>query len=210
MDKGTQRRSINRSDLARTGLEVAPELLGCVLRHESAEGVVAVRLTEVEAYMGADDPGSHAYRGRTKRNEVMFGPAGHLYVYFTYGMHFCANVVCGEPGRATAVLLRAGEVVEGEELAYARRTAAGAVRARHDLGRGPARLAVALGLDRAHNGCDVLGAGPVTLLPRDGDAPADISTGPRVGVRGVGGDGDVHPWRFWITGDPTVSRYRRA
>jgi DNA-3-methyladenine glycosylase len=103
--------------LARPSLEVAPALLGAVLRHRTPEGVVAVRLTEVEAYAGADDPGSHAFRGMTRRNDVMFGPAGRLYVYFTYGMHHCCNVVVGPEGTASAVLLRAGQVVEGHELA---------------------------------------------------------------------------------------------
>ena len=98
-------------------LEAAPRLLGAVLRHEG----VAVRITEVEAYDGAHDPGSHAYRGPTRRNQVMFGPPGHLYTYFTYGMHHCANVVCGPEGRASAVLLRAGEIVDGLELARSRR-----------------------------------------------------------------------------------------
>lgn len=200
----------SRAALSRPGLDVAPELLGCLVRHTTPEGVVAVRLTEVEAYMGADDPGSHAFRGQTRRNAVMFGPAGYLYVYFTYGMHFCANIVCGDDGTATACLLRAGEVVEGRELAHARRTAAGAVRTDIDLARGPARLAVVLGLSREHNGVDVVGGEPVWLSSRADDGSRDVSAGPRVGVRGAGGDGDVYPWRFWVTGDPTVSRYRRA
>jgi DNA-3-methyladenine glycosylase len=113
---------IPREFFARTSVEVAPDLLGCVLEHETAEGLVAVELTEVEAYAGRADPASHAYRGRTARNAVMFGPPGHAYVYFTYGMHFCVNLVCLDPGTASAVLLRAGRVIEGEELARARRT----------------------------------------------------------------------------------------
>src|SRR5215217_2588813 len=120
-------------------LEVAPRLLGAVLRHDG----VALRLTELEAYDGAHDPGSHAFRGQTPRNTVMFGPAGHLYTYFTYGMHHCANVVCGPEGTASAVLLRAGEVVDGLELARARRGSS----PDRDLARGPARLCKALGLD---------------------------------------------------------------
>lgn len=192
--------TIDRTFLRRPGVDVAPDLLGCVLRH----GDVAVRITEVEAYMGGDDPGSHAYRGRTARNEVMFGEPGHLYVYFTYGMHFCANVVCGSTGVATAVLLRAGEVVDGADVAGTRRPACTNPR---DLARGPARLATALGLGRDQNGADLFGGPRLTLTA--GHAPvAGISSGPRVGVRHPGGDGERFPWRFWIKDDPTVSQYR--
>ena len=177
--------------LSRPILEVAPRLLDAVLRHDG----VAVRITEVEAYDGAEDPGSHAFRGPTRRNEVMFGPPGHLYTYFTYGMHHCANVVCGPEGRASAVLLRAGEVVDGIELARARR-ARGPDR---DLARGPARLCQALAIDLAQNGMPLAGALELA-------APIDrgrVSAGPRVGLRHAAD----HPWRFWITGEPTVSRY---
>ena len=172
-------------------LDVAPRLLGAVLRHEG----VAVRLTEVEAYDGADDPGSHAYRGPTRRNQVMFGRAGRLYTYFTYGMHHCANVVCGPEGRASAVLLRAGEVVEGVELARERRGA----HPDRDLARGPARLCSALALDLRHNGLDLTGGALVLGPPAD---PARVSAGPRVGLR----QAPDRPWRFWLTGEPTVSR----
>jgi DNA-3-methyladenine glycosylase len=112
---------IPRDFFARPSVPVAPELLGCVIEHQTAAGLVAVELTEVEAYAGASDPASHAYRGKTARNAVMFGPPGHAYVYFTYGMHFCVNLVCLGNGSASAVLLRAGRVIEGEELARARR-----------------------------------------------------------------------------------------
>ena len=105
-------------------LQVAPDLLGRVVVHDTPEGTVAVRLTEVEAYAGPRDPGSHAFRGRTPRNGVMFGPGGHVYVYFSYGMHWCMNLVCGAEGDPSAVLLRAGEVVTGLELAQRRRTTA--------------------------------------------------------------------------------------
>ena len=176
-------------------LDVAPRLLGATLRN----GEVAVRLTEVEAYDGQGDPGSHAYKGVTGRNEVMFGPAGRLYVYFTYGMHFCCNVVCGPEGSASAVLLRAGEVVEGVELARRRRPRS----TDRDLARGPARLCQALGIDRSHNGVDLDSGRPRLTL---GQPPVDISTGPRVGLR-LAAD---RPWRFWATGDPTVSVYRPA
>ena len=191
-------------DLTGTSLEVAPRLLGAHLTVRDDEGAVTVRLTEVEAYDGENDPGSHAYRGRTPRTEVMFGPPGRLYVYFTYGMHWCANVVCGEDGRASAVLLRGGEVVGGLDLARARRPAA---RRDVDLARGPARMAQALGLSRPDNGVALEPGGRAELTPPV--TPADaVETGPRVGVAGPGGDGAVFPWRFWLPGDPTVSDYR--
>jgi DNA-3-methyladenine glycosylase len=189
-------------------LEVAPRLLGAVVSHDG----VAVRLTEVEAYDGQDDPGSHAFRGPTRRNEVMFGPPGHLYVYFTYGMHHCANVVCGPDGRASAVLLRAGEVVEGIETARSRR---GSARDR-DLARGPARLCSALGLDLGHNGSFLLEAlgSPRLELPGQGGAcdpltaleGQQVATGPRVGLRQAAD----RPWRFWLADDQHVSTYRPA
>lgn len=191
-----------RDFFARPSLEVAPELLGAVLHC----GEVAVRLTEVEAYHGGSDPGSHAYRGETPRTAVMFGPPGHWYVYFTYGMHWCMNAVCEVDGIASAVLLRAGEVVAGHELVAQRR---GAVRPR-DWARGPARLTRTLGVDGATNGEDFCAADASTWLElpqcaRDADR---IRTGPRVGVSGPGGDGDAFPWRFWLDGEPTVSLYR--
>jgi DNA-3-methyladenine glycosylase len=179
--------------------EAARQLLGWRL---TANGVT-VRLTEVEAYSGLGlDPASHAHRGRTGRNAVMFGPAGRLYVYQIYGMHFCANVVCGEEGVAAAVLLRAGEVVDGLATARTRRAAA---RTDRDLAAGPAKLMQVLALDRAANDTSVIdGSGPLTLLPPT--APAGVvEAGPRVGVTAAH---DV-PWRFWIKGDPTVSAYRR-
>ena len=113
---------ISRDFFARSAVEVAPELLGCVLEHQTAAGLVSVEITEVEAYAGQADPASHAYRGKTPRNAVMFGPPGHAYVYFTYGMHFCVNLVCSGEGSVSAVLLRAGAVVDGENLARARRS----------------------------------------------------------------------------------------
>lgn len=184
------------ADLRGPAEEVAPRLLGAVVRH----GDVAVRLTEVEAYAGERDPGSHAYRGRTRRNAVMFGPAGHLYCYFTYGMHVCANVVVGEDGSASAVLLRAGEVVAGLEFARERRVGA----PDRDLARGPARLCRALGLELDHDGVD-LASGPVRLELAAPADPAVVRTGPRTGLR-LAPD---RPWRFWLVGEPTVSPYRR-
>jgi DNA-3-methyladenine glycosylase len=230
-------------------LEVAPRLLGCVLEHETGEGLVAVALTEVEAYEGLADPASHAYRGRTGRNAVMFGEPGHAYVYFTYGMHFCVNLVCRPEGTASAVLLRAGRVIEGIPLAAARR-ATGRNGARHlpgglggsggpggsgglggsgdpdrppgpgapgvispaverELARGPARLCQALGIDRGQDGADACDQGsPVRIRPAPEAGPGRpvpaVSRGPRVGISAAAD----RPWRFWLTGDPTVSPYR--
>jgi DNA-3-methyladenine glycosylase len=181
-------------------LDVAPRLLGAVITHETPEGTVAVRLTEVEAYDGPNDPGSHAHNGRTRRNEVMFGPPGHLYVYFTYGMHHCANVVVGSDGDPAAVLLRAGEVVAGVETAERRRKGASP----RDLARGPARLCQALGIDLRHNGAD-LHTGPLSLTVPSTPA-LDVRTGPRVGLRKAAD----RPWRFWVPGEPSVSAYRPA
>lgn len=207
----------DRDWLAGPVLEVAPRLLGALLTTTLPDGVVTVRLTEVEAYDGDADPGSHAYRGRTARNAVMFGPAGHLYVYRHLGLHMCANVVTGVDGRASAVLLRAGEVVEGVEIARARRLRRGVVRADVDLARGPARLADALGITLDHYGVDLVGARdnahdgvPPVRLEAPGEPATAWVTGPRVGVSGVGGDAVVHPWRFWLPGEATVSAYRAA
>ena len=252
---------------AGSSLEVAPRLLGCVLEHETSEGLVAVMLTEVEAYDAAADPASHAYRGRTARNAVMFGEPGHAYVYFTYGMHFCVNLVCRPEGTASAVLLRAGRVIQGIPLAAARR-AAGRDGAGHDAGtlepgagapgpgaggprpgaaaalrgasgprvggsgdpgllagvgaagvvspavqrelaRGPARLCQALGIDRGQDGADACDpASPLRIRPAQesssGQPAPDVSCGPRVGISAAAD----RPWRFWLTGDPTVSAYR--
>ncbi|SEG90354.1 DNA-3-methyladenine glycosylase [Nonomuraea solani] len=204
--------ALPRGFFDRPAHEVAPDLLGRVLVHGGPNGPVAVRLTEVEAYgLPGEDPASHTYRGRTPRNAVMFGAPGHLYVYFTYGMHFCANLVCLPEGHGSAVLLRAGEVVAGLTVAHARRSAGARIEDR-DLARGPARLAVALGLLREHNGLDAIleGSGlgrpreSVTVLEGRPADPATIRSGPRTGVSTA----KDTPWRFWIDGDPTVSPYR--
>jgi DNA-3-methyladenine glycosylase len=204
---------------------VAPRLLGCVLEHQTPGGLVAVELTEVEAYEGSADPASHAYRGRTARNGVMFGPPGYAYVYFTYGMHFCVNLVCLPEGTASAVLLRAGRVIEGVPLATARRLGSrpGARVPGRDLARGPARLCQALSIDRAQDGADVCDPRSplrIRLAPPQAPGPAEapgpppasrparpaprVSRGPRVGVSSAAD----RAWRFWLTGDPTVSVYR--
>jgi DNA-3-methyladenine glycosylase len=192
---------LGRAVFARPAVVVAPELLGCVIEHDSAAGTVAVRLTEVEAYHGELDPGSHAFRGPTPRNAVMFGEPGFVYVYFTYGMHFCMNLVCEPAGTASAVLLRAGEVVDGLDLA-ARRRGETPVR---DLARGPARLTVALGLGRPDNGIDACDPSTdLRIRPRPAAFDGALSAGPRVGVSA----GATVPWRFWLDGEPTVSAYR--
>ncbi|WP_417220660.1 DNA-3-methyladenine glycosylase [Arthrobacter sp.] len=207
--------------LSRTALEVAPLLLGAVLTVRRDGVTVAVRITEVEAYEGEQDPGSHGYRGRTARNASLFGPPGTLYCYFTYGMHHCANIVCGTEGRASAVLLRGGEIIAGEDEARARRR--NPARAR-DLANGPAKLAQALGLDLSCDGWAIStgvedqpepGAGPtgpesaITLSPLPSAVPPRVRTGPRVGVAGPGGTTD-YPWRFWLEGEESVSAYRAA
>ncbi|GHF72035.1 putative 3-methyladenine DNA glycosylase [Streptomyces mashuensis] len=185
-------------------LEVAPDLLGRTLVRTMPEGRIVLRITEVEAYAGEADPGSHAYRGRTERNASMFGPPGHAYVYFIYGMWFSLNLVCGPEGTASGVLLRGGEVIEGAGLARKRRPKA---RHDHELAQGPARLATALDVDRTLNGTDLCAGpdAPLRVLEGTPVPRGSIRNGPRTGV---GGDGAHHPWRFWADGDPTVSRYR--
>ena len=193
---------LDRGELASDVLAAAVRMLGCIVEADTVDGPVAVRLVEVEAYRGADDPASHSYRGRTERNAVMFGEPGHLYVYFVYGMHFCANVSCLPAGEAAAVLLRAGEVVSDLGVARVRRPTA---RRDADLARGPARLASLLGLDRTANGLDVTSpASRVRLRAGEPVAPHLIRTGPRVGVAA----GHDTPWRFWLADSPAVSPYR--
>lgn len=194
--------TLDRDFFDRPALEVAPDLLGRILVSDLPEGRVAVRITEVEAYGGGEDPASHAFRGRTARNAVMFGEPGHVYVYFTYGMHHCMNLVCGPDGTPSAVLVRAGTVVEGADLARARRPSA---RSDAELARGPARLTLALGVDRALDGTDAAGdGGPLRLVAREPVPPAAVRTGPRTGVGAAAG----RPWRFWVDGEPSVSPYR--
>ncbi|MDF2442152.1 MAG: DNA-3-methyladenine glycosylase [Subtercola sp.] len=192
-----------RSFFLRPAVEVAPLLLGATLTRNSDEGRVSLRVTEVEAYLGVgEDPGSHSFRGRTRSNAVMFGEPLHLYTYFTYGMHTCANIVCSPEGTASGVLIRAGEIVEGIELAQHRRGTA--VKPR-DLARGPARLVVALGIPLSDGGADLTRSPYELRMPVH---PSPVETGPRTGLGGPGGTPE-YPWRFWIPGDPTVSPYKR-
>ena len=183
---------------------IAPRFLGSVLVSDVGGDRVAVRITEVEAYAGVgEDPGSHAHRGRTPRNDTMFAAPGHIYIYFTYGMHWCSNIVTGPPGSASAVLLRAGEVIEGHDVARSRRPSA---RVDRDLARGPARLSLALGLTGEYDGVDVFDPESVVRLslPRR-PLPVHVTT-PRTGVSGLGA---ATPWRF-AADDPSVSPYRAA
>lgn len=195
--------SADRELLAAPVLTVAARLLGAHLTHIAPEGTVTMRLTEVEAYAGPHDPASHAYRGPTARTEVMFGPPGRLYVYRSHGIHWCANVVTGVDGEASAVLLRAGAVIEGADLVRHRR---GPTIAERDLTRGPGRLCQALGITDEHAGADLLARGSLRLSLFEPLPAASVRTGPRVGVSRAAD----RPWRFWIDGDPTVSAYRAS
>ncbi len=178
-------------DLERPAHLVAPDLLGAVL---TVDGV-RIRLTEVEAYEGESDPASHAWRGRTPRTAVMFGAAGRLYVYLSYGVHSCVNVVCDVEGRASAVLLRAGEVVSGEEVVRTRRGRVPYAR----LAQGPGNLGSALGLMPSDSGLALDG----TRADLVEGARGDIAVGPRVGISRAA---DTQ-WRFWLTGEPSVSAH---
>jgi DNA-3-methyladenine glycosylase len=190
---------VGRERLARDALEVAPDLLGLLLVDDAGR---AARIVEVEAYRGADDPGSHAYRGRTRRTATMFGPAGHLYVYFTYGMHWCANVVCGPEGDASAVLLRAAEPVRGLDLMRQARWRTQRVQRDVDLCRGPARLCQAFGIDGTYDGADLLSRSSHLWLGDDGaGAGGPVRTSTRIGLSA----GAELPWRFFIGGCRAVS-----
>ncbi|MEO7753701.1 MAG: DNA-3-methyladenine glycosylase [Terracoccus sp.] len=196
---------IGRDELARPVLDVARDLLGCRI----ARGGVVVRITETEAYAGGTDPASTVLARPTPHNAPVFGPAGHAFVYFTYGHHWMLCVVTDGPGVPNVVLVRAAEVVSGHDVVASRRGAATA----RDWCRGPGRLTRAIGVTGSNSGSDLCGDedgdGLSLWSPASEDRPA-VLTGPRVGVRGPGGDGTAYPWRFWLEGEPTVSPYRRA
>lgn len=212
-------------------LELAPLLLGCVLVGRG----VALRITEIEAYVGAEDPGSHAFRGPTARNAAMFGEPGHLYVYRHMGLHSCMNIVADAEGTGTGCLIRAGEIISGADVAFARRRESGVCRTARDLARGPGRATVACGITFEDDGLDLCtqdpgaldlsAAGPLPLDgmhvrgrvdPRDrvdGELPGeqplmphpDLAVGPRIGLREEASHPELFPWRFRISGDRTVS-----
>jgi DNA-3-methyladenine glycosylase len=191
----------NRSWFDRRALEVAQDLLGKRLVHASPEGVVAGRIVETEAYAGPEDRAAHSSRGRTPRNAVMFGPAGHLYVYFIYGIHHCLNVVCGPGDKPEAVLIRAVAIDEGVELARRRRRASMHLMTER-LAAGPGNVAAAFGIDRSMNGADLI-EGPVYLA--DGPRPPRVVARPRIGVAYAAEWANL-PWRFLVADDPHVSR----
>lgn len=197
MTAGVRGRRLPRSFYARDVLDVAPELLNKVL----VCGDRAGRIVEVEAYRGGEDPASHAYKGCTARNAAMFGAPGHLYVYFTYGMHWCANVVCMPEGTAQAVLLRALAPLGGLEQMRAARPRG---RGDRELCSGPARLCQALGIDRSYDGADLVRADSrgVVVLADGTPPPEEPGTGGRVGIRVA----REQPWRWWVPGDPNLSR----
>ncbi|MEW2508442.1 DNA-3-methyladenine glycosylase [Amycolatopsis sp. CA-161197] len=197
-------RLFRREELALDPVDLGHLLLGAVLEADAPDGTVGVRLVEVEAYRGFDDPASHSFRGKTPRNALMWGPAGYLYVYFVYGMHFCANVISGEEDEPGGVLLRAGEVVQGADLVRARRPNA---RGNGEVAKGPAILTSVLRVDLSQNGVDLTDpASPVRLRVGERVPPERIRSGPRVGVA----TGIDTPWRFWVDGSPAVSAYRRG
>ena len=195
-----------RAFFARDAVTVARDLIGCVFVHDGPGGRTSLRLVETEAYRGAQDPGSHGYRGLTRRTATMFGPPGRLYLYFTYGMHWCANVVCATEGVCEAVLLRAGEPVEGTAVMRARRAAIGDDRL---VAAGPARLAQAMGLDGTFDGATLLRGGRLWIAEDElttGYRAAEIAQTVRVGLGP--GHGDDIPWRFVVAGHPHASRRR--
>ena len=187
-----------RSFYERDSRAVARALLGKLLVRDDGR---AARIVEVEAYRGEGDPGSHAFRGRTRRNDVMFGPAGHLYVYFTYGMHWCANAVCGPEGVGTAVLLRAGAPIDGIDRMQVDRP----VSRLTELASGPAKLCQAFGLDRSFDGADLVTGDRGVVIADDGTRPPRRpGNSTRIGLS----NGREHLWRWWVPGDPNVSRSR--
>ncbi len=192
---------LGRSFYERDSRLVAPDLLNKVLVRALSTGpTLAGRIVEVEAYAGAEDPGSHAFRGRTPRTATMFGPAGGLYVYFTYGMHWCANAVCGPEGEAAAVLIRALAPIDGLDEMRRRRPAA---RRERDLCSGPAKLCQALGIDGSLDGADLTGdGGPLRVVDDGVEPPVDPARTPRIGLR-AGAD---LPWRWAVRGEPNLSR----
>jgi DNA-3-methyladenine glycosylase len=199
------RKRLTKPFFERDALTVARELIGCVFVHDDFEGRTAVRLVETEAYRGPIDPGSHGYRGMTPRTEVMYGPPAHLYVYFTYGMHWCANIVCASSGHCEAVLLRAGEPVEGIDLMRFRRPK---IKKDSLLASGPARLTRAMGIGPEHNGAGLLRGGSFWCYEDEESAALSKRTSQTLRIGLSKGRGDDIPWRFVVPGHAHASRPR--
>ncbi|WP_104200683.1 DNA-3-methyladenine glycosylase [Cryobacterium sp. Y29] len=201
----------DRGFFSREVLDVAPGILGCILQRTDDDGTVTIRITEVEAYAGERDPGAHSYRGKTNRNRTMFGPAGHLYCYFTYGMHHALNLVAGQPGQPYGCLIRAGDVIQGSDIARIRRESKPRKVPLLDrsLARGPGCVAQSFGATLDNDGDDLFGGQWKFFIPDDG-VVLPHHTGPRVGVSGPGGDATNFPWRFWLADAPSVSSYKPA
>ncbi len=202
--RGSGLRRLSKSFYARDAISVARDLVGCLFFHRHGEGLVGVRLVETEAYRGALDPGSHGYGGMTERTRSMFGPPGRLYVYFTYGMHWCVNVVCARDGVCEAVLLRAGEPASGIELMRRRRGSCGD----RLLAAGPGRLAQAMGIDKRHDGAGLLRGGSFWCAEDEETrrlrSREELSQTTRIGLGS--GRGDDLEWRFVLRGHPHASR----
>lgn len=212
-------RPIRATELHASPVEFAPRLLGGLL----TRGQVSLRISEVEAYDGITDPGSHAFGGVSARCQTMALAPGLLYVYFTYGMHHAVNIVCHKDGEVGGILLRAGEIVAGRDIAARRRHALRAKRAQgggkpladDQLARGPGNLAVALAFTRADDRRSLFADAPAAsairlYLPTGAPDAAQIGQSGRVGVSGDGGDAMRYPWRWYLRGDRTVSAYRRG
>ncbi|MFN2595175.1 MAG: DNA-3-methyladenine glycosylase [Actinomycetota bacterium] len=199
---------LSKAFYSRDALAVARDLIGCLLVHDLGRQRLSVRIVETEAYRGQIDPGSHGYRGPTARTEVMHGPPGFLYVYFTYGMHWCANIVCAREGVCEAVLLRAGEPVEGIEMM---RSLRGGVTDDRLLAAGPARLTQAMGIDKKQNGARLLA--PCTIWCAEDPSTRAMREGPVIQTKRIGlstGRGDDLPWRFVVADNPYTSRRARS
>ena len=199
----------SRGFFAHDVLEVAPALLGCVLQRTDVEATISLRITEVEAYAGERDPGAHSFRRMTNRNKTLFGPPGHLYCYFTYGLHHAINIVVGQLGQPYGCLIRAGDVIEGAETARRRREQ----KPRkvplldHGLARGPGCVAQSFGVNLTNDGDDLFSSQWRFFVPRDGVVlPHEV--GPRVGVSGPGGDPEAFSWRYWLANASSVSTYK--
>lgn len=205
-------RPLGRKFFEQTPVDLAQELLGCVLVSSLADGDVKLRITEVEAYGDVgQDPGSHAFRGKTDRNSSMFLSGGHVYVYRSYGIHWCMNIVAGRKQQSGGVLLRGGEVIEGIELAMQRRNADGVCRTERDLARGPGRLGSALGITHDLNGVDLIDRTPLALYKPSGLGGQPVGLEIKSSTRtGVAGEGRHAEWRFYLVGEPTVSAHKPA